>query len=316
MTQTQRAGAPSPGVPDFTALLVALEQAREPVPRAIYIAGPMSGITDWNHAAFGTTAAVLRSHSWAEWEVFSPAELFDGDVERPRAHYMRAGLDRLVGASSAQPWRPAPTDVVLLPGWEASRGAMLEVMVAQELGLRVWTPQGEQLPQLVVQQWIWPKTTTRPVLTTADMPGRNVGDLEVEGDGDSTVHVTAAPSPARSSDGFITGHLDEDWTGLGEVAASMPSPTIRPQVESAPKGPGQCRTEPVVRLPLAATERAPEERRDELARLGRAVQAAGRRIEAAALLDDMPKAAQAGEGLDELAALVIAESMPLQEGCR
>lgn len=314
-------------MPDFAAVCAALAKA-DGLLRSIYIAGPMSGIEGWNHAAFGATAAVLREDPRG-WHVFSPAELFEGDAERPRAHYMRAGLDRLVGASSAQPWRPAPTDVVLLPGWESSRGAVLEVQVAQELGLRVWRPSGQLLPELrwealsvlsfgeyaglAGQVLMWPAAQefAHSVkccggslrISTAPRTARDVRYLPVEGDGDSTVHVT--PPPQRPP--------QADPTGLAEVVASMPSLGASPRMASLPSGVGECDTPPVVRINATAARRS---RREELARLAREVQACGRRLEAAALLDEMPGVQAAGEGLDELAALIISESHPLEEGCR
>lgn len=278
----------SPGVPDFAALVAAMlateRRTGQRIP-AVYLAGPMTGIHEWNHAAFDTTAAVLRARDTGP-RVHSPAELFAGDTNRPREHYMRAGLDLLVGASSAQPFRPRPTDVVLLPGWEDSRGAVVEVLVAQELGLRVWRPDGSLLPAAqrpvsylasfdgVVIQWPRRCATTQgavaPVkrcgasysISSAPPTARDVRDLPVEGDGDSTVHVT-------------------------------------PRMASLPRSVGQAGC---------------SGHHAELVRLGQQVQAAGRRIEGAALLGDTVGASAAAEGLDELAALVISETMV--EGCR
>lgn len=93
----------------------------------VYLSGPMSGLPENNRPVFDRAAEVLRS--WG-LEVVNPADV---DRERPGlmwVEYMevaqRAVLDPLVEA------------VVLLPGWEESRGARLEVMWAHRRGLAVF----------------------------------------------------------------------------------------------------------------------------------------------------------------------------------
>jgi uncharacterized protein DUF4406 len=87
-----------------------------------YLAGPMSGLPDFNYPAFSKTAAALRARGFT---VINPAE-------NPRqggswAEYMRDSLVMVSGADA----------VALLPGWEASKGARLEVHCARELGMPV-----------------------------------------------------------------------------------------------------------------------------------------------------------------------------------
>lgn len=91
----------------------------------IYLSGPMTGLPDWNYPAFHTWAAVLRN---AGHTVANPAENFGGDPHAgPRAMFMRKDIAMLLNAEA----------VAVLPGWERSKGATLEVAIARELDLPV-----------------------------------------------------------------------------------------------------------------------------------------------------------------------------------
>lgn len=86
----------------------------------IYLSGPMSGLPDHNKPAFHAAAAHLRSLGHF---VLSPAELsFTG---RPYLDCLKDDIRLLTACSQ----------IVLLPGWEKSRGANLELQVAQGLEL-------------------------------------------------------------------------------------------------------------------------------------------------------------------------------------
>lgn len=90
----------------------------------LQLIGPMSGLPAYNYPAFNAAAADLRA---AGHEVWNPAET-DGDSRaRPRTWYMRRSLAALQAADIA----------VLLPGWERSQGARLEVEMALAIGLPV-----------------------------------------------------------------------------------------------------------------------------------------------------------------------------------
>lgn len=95
-----------------------------PEPKRIYIAGPMSGYPDCNFAAFHAAAQRLAA---AGWTVFNPAENFGGRKDLPREAYLRLDLATLTQCDA----------LALLPGWEESRGAKLEYLVARELGCEV-----------------------------------------------------------------------------------------------------------------------------------------------------------------------------------
>ena len=88
----------------------------------IYISGPISGLPDGNRPAFAEMAATLRSKGW---EVVNPHELFAAEVEESWEGYMRKDLAALLTC----------THIVLLPGWEQSRGARLEQLIADAVGI-------------------------------------------------------------------------------------------------------------------------------------------------------------------------------------
>lgn len=89
----------------------------------LYIAGPMTGLPDYNYPAFDAAAADLteRGH-----EAINPARrgLIGG---WSWADYLRAALRDVTDAEG----------IATLPGWRASRGACLEVHVATTLGMPV-----------------------------------------------------------------------------------------------------------------------------------------------------------------------------------
>lgn len=108
----------------------------------LYLAGPISGMPDHNKPAFRRAAEQLRA---AGYDVLSPIELgrLPGDDFRDTAEdaneqlwgaYLRRDLLALLDAEGVG---RGVTAVAVLPGWEGSRGAALEVHVARELGMPV-----------------------------------------------------------------------------------------------------------------------------------------------------------------------------------
>lgn len=90
-----------------------------------YIAGPMTGIPEFNYPLFNEVAAALRANGV---EVRNPAENDGGSAGKPWEFYMRLALRSLLECDS----------VCLLPGWWKSRGARIEHQIAYELGMDVW----------------------------------------------------------------------------------------------------------------------------------------------------------------------------------
>ena len=91
---------------------------------AAYLSGPMTGLPDFNRPAFHAAAAALRAQGHV---VINPAEV-DLGPDASWADYMRIHLAEIARRV---------TRVFVLPGWESSRGAQLEVHVARALGLPV-----------------------------------------------------------------------------------------------------------------------------------------------------------------------------------
>lgn len=91
----------------------------------VYLAGPMTGLPQFNYPTFTATAQMLRR---AGFTVLSPTE----NGLPPSAaweRHMRRDLRLLLDCQG----------VAVLPGWEASRGASLEVSVAKALSMPVRT---------------------------------------------------------------------------------------------------------------------------------------------------------------------------------
>lgn len=96
----------------------------------IYIAGPMTGLPEFNFPAFHAMAAAMRAEGW---HVENPAE--HGHVEGAEwADYLRFDIGRLSTCEA----------MMLLPGWSRSRGARLEVHIAKEIGMRMLFADGAE----------------------------------------------------------------------------------------------------------------------------------------------------------------------------
>ena len=91
----------------------------------IYLSGPMTGLPELNFPAFNAAARLLRREGF---EVVNPAEI-NPDAALDWHSCMRADIKALCDCDL----------LALLPGWEASSGAHLELHVAHRLGLHVTT---------------------------------------------------------------------------------------------------------------------------------------------------------------------------------
>lgn len=85
----------------------------------IYIAGPMTGLPDLNYPAFHAEAARLRAIGF---RVENPAE---NQQQCDWQSYMRVAIAQLVKCDA----------IALLPGWQSSRGALIENGLAVSLGI-------------------------------------------------------------------------------------------------------------------------------------------------------------------------------------
>lgn len=89
----------------------------------VYISGPMTGYPDFNYPAFNDAANYLRSIGH---EPLNPADL-PVTPGMTWADYLRADLILVAQADA----------IAVLPGWETSRGAQLEVHIAHALAMPV-----------------------------------------------------------------------------------------------------------------------------------------------------------------------------------
>lgn len=93
----------------------------------VYIAGPMTGIKDFNYPAFDAAEAELRSRGITTLNpVGSEAK---NDTGKPQTWdwYMRHAIRAVTFADA----------VCLLPGWETSKGVAVELTIARALELDV-----------------------------------------------------------------------------------------------------------------------------------------------------------------------------------
>lgn len=88
----------------------------------IYISGPMSGYFGLNFESFHAATASLRERGY---QVISPAEI--KQKATTWAACMRQDIKALMDADK----------VAVLPGWEKSKGAQIEVKLAQSLGMEI-----------------------------------------------------------------------------------------------------------------------------------------------------------------------------------
>lgn len=121
--------------------------------RRIYVAGPMTGLPELNYPAFHDATARLRDKGW---HVENPAENHDPHVDAS-CHwtaYMRMGLSQVATCHA----------IYLLPGWQQSKGASLEYMVAQQLGLQILVHDQQED---VLQEWLHDLEQSAPALAPA-----------------------------------------------------------------------------------------------------------------------------------------------------
>jgi hypothetical protein len=101
--------------------------------KKVYLAGPMRGYEDYNYPAFHMAAAQLREIGY---EVLNPAEFFDGDQSLPVEQYLKYDVEQVCTVDA----------MFVLPGWQESHGARLEVSIARALNKGVYSyPDGKRI---------------------------------------------------------------------------------------------------------------------------------------------------------------------------
>lgn len=92
--------------------------------KRIYISGPMTGLPGLNFGAFNLTAHQLRALGY---EVVNPAEKQSESEDLSWEEYLKQDLQQMLTCDT----------IALLPGWQESKGAHLELHVAHRVGMRV-----------------------------------------------------------------------------------------------------------------------------------------------------------------------------------
>lgn len=92
----------------------------------IYIAGPMTGLPDYNYPKFHKMEKLLYDIGFVN--ILNPAEIAGGNTSYHYSYYIRESLKMIVRADA----------VVFLNGWENSKGANLELHAAKLMGLKCW----------------------------------------------------------------------------------------------------------------------------------------------------------------------------------
>jgi hypothetical protein len=129
----------------------------------LYIAGPMSGIPQFNIPTFDKAAQELRD---LDYDVVTPAELDDpefrewcldspdGDLSKVPAHLQRTWGDLL--ARDVKLIADGDIEVIyVLPGWQGSRGARLETVVGHLAGLPVFSVSNDEPVPLFTLAEAW-----------------------------------------------------------------------------------------------------------------------------------------------------------------
>ncbi len=99
----------------------------------VYIAGPMTGIPNWNFPAFDAAAKFLRDCGYT---VVNPADLdreagFNESQAGVGQEFLRQAMSRDLAAICEC------DGIAVLHGWQRSMGACIEVALASRLGLRI-----------------------------------------------------------------------------------------------------------------------------------------------------------------------------------
>lgn len=94
-------------------------------PLNLYLAGPMTGLPDYNFPSFYDAADALRD---AGHYVMNPAENFGGRTDLDRSEYLKKAYRQVLDCDA----------IALLPGWEQSAGASTELRIAMDCGKTVY----------------------------------------------------------------------------------------------------------------------------------------------------------------------------------
>lgn len=96
----------------------------------VYISGPMTGIPEYNYPAFDKAETVLSEHGYDPVNPAAISRILEREYETrgetpDRFDYLRADIAELIKCDG----------IYMLPGWQDSKGARIEHMVALACGI-------------------------------------------------------------------------------------------------------------------------------------------------------------------------------------
>jgi hypothetical protein len=107
-----------------------------------YLAGPMSGLPDNNFPAFREAAEQLRFNGWT---IINPVEL---DEDEGLAETAQLGDPEYKDALARDLRQLMDVDaIVLMPGYQNSKGAQTELSLARHYGLHIFYYRGNGIAQ-------------------------------------------------------------------------------------------------------------------------------------------------------------------------
>lgn len=135
----------------FLVDLTPCANAMDPTEEAVaYLAGPMRGYSLNNFQAFFAEAIRLRRHGWI---IHNPAEYDMGagvDPSKPESEWpitvremLRTDFQLILDLCNA---------IIMLPGWDDSVGAKMELAIAYHTGLRMFEVVGNELRELHIAE--------------------------------------------------------------------------------------------------------------------------------------------------------------------
>jgi hypothetical protein len=135
----------------------------------VYIAGPMRGLPGWNFEAFDraerkwrslghhvfSPVSILRGMGYA-WGDSAPVEPDgrDGQGTDHLKHVIQSDISCIFHSDA----------IALLPGWESSRGATVELALAQFLGLPVYAAETMSVIAPEAAPWRYTRESVSPAL--------------------------------------------------------------------------------------------------------------------------------------------------------
>jgi hypothetical protein len=184
----------------------------ETTPKVYYLAGPMNGYPEHNHPAFHKAAAELRACGHT---IISPAEY--GQLVTGWQTVMKRDIHALL-------WCDA---VIVMPGWEKSRGARLETRIAWDLEMLIYPL------DVLLCDCIRFSDASNPVWHTESCYGRRITISMIPADDLSTVAMYSR----TYGDGEVHAAAARVLHQLGRIAALTPG-AVPSWPEWFPRGAG------------------------------------------------------------------------------